>query len=38
MGIHGKIEKNRPDTYYENSSDRWFTTTGIEKAQKASKK
>ena len=35
MGIHGKIEKNRPDTYYENSSDRWFTTTGIEKAQKA---
>ena len=35
MGIHGKISKNRPDTYYENSSDRWFTTTGIEKAQKA---
>ena len=35
MGIHGKISKNRPDTYYENSSDRWFTTTGVEKAQKA---
>lgn len=35
LGIHGKISKNRPDTYYENSSDRWFTTTGIEKAQKA---
>ena len=25
--------KNRPDTYYENSSSRWFTTTGAEKAQ-----
>ena len=28
----GKVEKYMPDTYYENSSDRWFTTTGIEKA------
>jgi hypothetical protein len=27
--------KNRPDTYYENPSSRWFTTTGAEKAQKA---
>ena len=25
--------KNRPDTYYENPSSRWFTTTGAEKAQ-----
>jgi len=28
-----KVFKNRPDTYYENSADRWFTTTGQEKAQ-----
>lgn len=34
-GIIGRVEKNRPDTYYVNSEDRWFTTTGIEKAQKA---
>ena len=27
--------KNRPDTYYENSASRWFTTTGAEKAQTA---
>ena len=31
----GRVEKNRPDTYYINGEDRWFTTTGIEKAQKA---
>ena len=31
----GKVYKNRPDTYYENSADRWFTTTGQEKAQTA---
>ena len=30
-----KVFKNRPDTYFENSSSRWLTTTGIEKAQKA---
>jgi hypothetical protein len=29
----GKVSKNRPDTYYENPSSRWLTTTGIEKAQ-----
>ncbi len=28
-----QFNKNRPDTYYENSADRWFTTTGVEKAQ-----
>jgi hypothetical protein len=28
LGIHGRTEKYMPDTYYENSSDRWFTTTG----------
>ena len=27
--------KNRPDTYYENTASRWFTTTGAEKAQTA---
>lgn len=31
----GKLEKNRPDRHYENSADRWFTTTGAEKAQTA---
>ena len=30
-GIVGKIEKHNPDTYYENTPNRWFTTTGIEK-------
>ena len=29
----GKVEKNLPDTYYTVGPDRWFTTTGIEKAQ-----
>ena len=28
-----QMKKNRPDTFYENSADRWFTTTGLEKAQ-----
>ena len=31
----GKVEKNRPDRHYVNSADRWFTTTGQEKAQTA---
>ena len=31
----GKLEKNRPDRHYVNSADRWFTTTGQEKAQTA---
>ena len=34
-GQHGKVEKNRPDTYYIQGADRWLTTTGLEKAQKA---
>ena len=33
-----QFNKNRPDTFYENSADRWFTTTGIEKAQKTRSK
>ena len=27
-GRHGKVYKNRPDTYYKNSPDRYFKTTG----------
>ena len=30
----GRVEKNRPDTFYFNHPDRWFTTTGQEKAQR----
>ena len=30
-GHEGRVEKNRPDTFYMNSPDRWFTTTGQEK-------
>ena len=29
--MQGRVEKNRPDTIYENTQDRWFTTTGLEK-------
>ena len=25
-GLLGKVEKNRPDTFYLNTADRWFTT------------
>ena len=32
-GVIGKVEKHLPDTYYNNTPDRWLTTTGIEKAQ-----
>lgn len=32
VGIEGKIEKYRPDTYFINTQDRWLTTTGAEKA------
>mgnify|MGYP000009858702 CR=1 FL=1 len=28
LGVLGKVEKYMPDTYFENSSDRWLTTTG----------
>lgn len=33
LGVMGKMEKHRPDTYYINSPERYFTTTGVEKAQ-----
>jgi hypothetical protein len=29
----GNVEKNRVDRIYENTQDRWFTTTGLEKGQ-----
>jgi len=29
----GKIENHAPDTYYENTSDRWLTTNGSEKRE-----
>jgi hypothetical protein len=34
-GNMGVMEKHLPDTYYNNTPDRWFTTTGLEKAQTA---
>lgn len=34
VGIIGRVEKQRPDTYYINNQDRWFTTTGAEKAER----
>jgi hypothetical protein len=29
----GRVEKQRPDTFFINSQDRWFTTTGAEKGE-----
>ena len=29
----GRVEKQRPDTFFINSQDRWFTTTGMEKGE-----
>jgi len=37
-GVMGKMEKHQPDTYYVNSPERYFTTTGLEKAQTARSK
>ena len=34
-GSLGTVDKNRPDTYFINSPERYLTTTGIEKAQTA---
>lgn len=34
-GLMGKMEKYKPDTYFINGPERYFTTTGIEKAQTA---
>lgn len=27
-GLIGRVEKNRPETYYEQTQDQWFSTTG----------
>ena len=32
VGKIGKVEKYSPDTFFINTQDRWFTTTGAEKA------
>lgn len=32
VGIIGKVEKYKPDSYFINTQDRWLTTTGAEKA------
>jgi hypothetical protein len=32
IGIEGKMEKYRPDTFFINTQERWLTTTGAEKA------
>jgi hypothetical protein len=33
LGILGTVEKQRPDTFFINTQDRWFTTTGAEKGE-----
>jgi hypothetical protein len=33
VGILGRVEKQRPDTFYINTQDRWFTTNGAEKGE-----
>lgn len=30
----GKVEKNRPDRFFMNTQDRWFTTVGLEKGNR----
>lgn len=33
LGIQGRVEKQRPDTFFINSQDRWLTTTGATKGE-----
>ena len=33
VGIQGLVEKQRPDTFFINTQDRWLTTTGAEKGE-----
>jgi hypothetical protein len=33
LGIQGKVEKYLPDTFFIQTQDRWFTTTGQEKGE-----
>jgi hypothetical protein len=35
MGNIGTIENNKPDTFYENTPNKWFTTTGVCQGQTA---
>jgi len=34
VGILGRVEKQRPDTFFINTQDRWFTTNGAEKGER----
>jgi hypothetical protein len=34
LGIIGRVEKNRPDTYFENNPNKWLITNGRDKAQR----
>lgn len=34
IGLMGEMNKYRPDTYYNNSPERYFTTTGMEKGER----
>jgi hypothetical protein len=33
VGIIGRVEKQKPDTFFINTQDRWLTTTGLEKGE-----
>ena len=33
VGLIGRVEKQKPDTFFINSQDRWLTTTGAEKGE-----
>ncbi|MFN9958832.1 MAG: hypothetical protein ACK55I_37555, partial [bacterium] len=33
VGLLGKVEKQRPDTFFINTQDRWLTTTGASKGE-----
>lgn len=33
LETQGRVEKQRPDTFFINSQDRWFTTTGASKGE-----
>jgi hypothetical protein len=34
VGLLGRVEKQKPDTYFINTQDRWLTTTGAEKGER----
>ena len=34
VGLLGRVEKQRPDGFFINTQDRWFTTTGAEKGER----